>query len=420
MEDDKQDDATGEDTKDTLTKGSDPEATSSDDNKKAGKAGNGADTGPAVAEAEMKRAEPDASHKTSSQGAAWGEPLVKADAKWTKFEIWLCTVVILLEVFALTWWVALKGLSTGPDGAKAGVLFRGIVGATALGMLGFWGLKKQGETARRIAAIAGVLIGFVLARRWANVGVEWSSNLLNWYQQASTLTLFGGLRGVGTRLTLLLALIGGSLATAAGHHITIDLVTRFLKPKVRKPVTLIGWVGAAIICFTASWGYLDHIAIENFEAKNDATVGQKMSAVAHGLSEGWFSLRKQVALDFKSLPHMLKGEPYQDWLTGKEWNAWLDDAGFVERYGKEKIDPLRIGDEDKRSPMIVIPDKGEPRGALTHAANLVFPIGLFVIAIRFLLLTLLALSGHKKIEAEPHVDLGLRKPEEEGAKGAAQ
>src|SRR5687768_4910423 len=134
MEDDKQDDATGDDTKDTLTKASDPEATSSEGNKKPAKAGNGADTGAAVAEAEMKRTEPDASHQTTMEGAAWGVPLVKADQKWTQFEIWLCTVVIILEIFALTMWVALKGLSTGPDGAKAGVLFRGIVGATTLGM----------------------------------------------------------------------------------------------------------------------------------------------------------------------------------------------------------------------------------------------------------------------------------------------
>jgi hypothetical protein len=70
--------------------------------------------------------------------------------------------------------------------------------------------------------------------------------------------------------------------------------------------------------------------------------------------------------------------------------------------------------------MVVIPDKGEPRGTLTHACNLVFPFGLFVIAIRFLLLTLLTLSGHRRFETEPHVDLGLRKPEEDAAKGAAQ
>ena len=429
MEDDKKDDATGDDTRDPLTKDSDPEASSSSDanEEPAGpNGGNGAEAGRRLAaaeaaDAEMERVDPDASHASSeSQGAAWGVPLVRADKAWTKFETWLCAVVIILEIFALTLWVALKGLSTGPDGAKAGIIFRAIVGATALGMLGYWGLRKQGEKARRIAAVAGTVIGFMLARRWANVGVDWSANLLNWYQQASTLTLFGGLRGVGTRLTLLLALLGGSLATAAGHHITIDLVTRFLKPKMRVPVTIIGWLGAAIVCFAASWGFLDHIAIEDFGEKADSSVGTKVGTIGHGLSESWFILRKQVALDFRSVPHMLKGEPYQDWLDGKTWNTWLDDAGFVDRYGAEKIEHLRIPDDAKRSPMVVIPDKGEPRGSLTHAANLVFPIGLFIIAIRFLLLSLLTLSGHRKVQAEAHVDLGIRARDESETKAVVK
>src|SRR6185436_15406065 len=97
-----------------------------------------------------------------------------------------------------------------------------------------------GEKAQRLAAIGGIVLGFLIAKSWAKVGVDWSANLLNWYQQASTLTLLGGLRGVGTRLTLMLALLGGSLATAAGRHITIDLVSRFLKPKAKLRITLIG------------------------------------------------------------------------------------------------------------------------------------------------------------------------------------
>jgi|SoiMethySBSTD1v2_1073268.scaffolds.fasta_scaffold07206_6 tripartite ATP-independent transporter DctQ subunit len=373
----------------------------------------------ASANAAASSASSHASH-APLQGAAWGRPLVIADQKWTKFETWLCAIVIILEIFALSLWVALKGLSTGPDGAKAGIVFRAIFGATMLGMAGYWGLKKQGETPRRIAAIVGVFLGFMLARRWATLGVEWSANMLNWYQQASTLTLFGGLRGVGTRLTLLLALLGGSLATAAGHHITIDLVTRFLKPKVRTYVTIVGWLGAAMICFVASFGFMDHIAIEDFGEKADATTGQKIAKIGHGLSESFFVFRKQIALDFKSLPHMLKGEPYQDWLDGKTWNAWLEDAGFNERYGRAAMEQIRIPDDAKRSPMVVIPEKGEPRGSLTHAANLVFPIGLFIIAVRFLLLCLLTLSGHRKVEAEAHVDLGLRPRDDDAGKAAAQ
>jgi len=84
------------------------------------------------------------------------------------------------------------------------------------------------------------------------------------------------------------------------------------------------------------------------------------------------------------------------------------------------MEQIRIPDDAKRSPMVVIPEKGEPRGSLTHAANLVFPIGLFIIAVRFLLLCLLTLSGHRKVEAEAHVDLGLRPRDDDAGKAAAQ
>ena len=107
-----------------------------------------------------------------------------------------------------------------------------------------------------------------------NVGVDWASNMLNWYQQASTLTMVGGLRGVGTRLTLLLALLGGSLATAAGKHITIDLITRFVSAGTRSAMAISTWMLSSVICFCLSWGYFDHIAIENFEAKLDASAAE--------------------------------------------------------------------------------------------------------------------------------------------------
>lgn len=354
----------------------------------------------------------------SPQGASWGLPLVVIDQKWTKWETYLCAGVLILEIAALSLWVALKGLSTPPEGAKAGIVFRAITGSIVLGLAGYWGLKNQSRAIRRAGAIGGVVLGLVIAKAWARFAVDWSANLLNWYQQASTLTLLGGLRGVGTRLTLLLALLGGSLATAAGRHITIDLVTRFLKPKAKLPITVIGWLGASIVCFGASWGFLDHIAIEDFGAKAEATGGQKISTIFHGIGEDFWILRKQIGLDFKALPHVMKGESYADWLTGTEWNAWLDSAGFDERYGKDKVEALRIPDDSKHAPMIVIPERGEPRGTLTHTANLVFPIGLFIIAVRFVLLALLLMSGHRTIETEAHLELGTHR-EEHDTKEAA-
>lgn len=341
---------------------------------------------------------PPNSHETK-KAAAWGRPLVRFDEAWTRLEARLCVGVLLLEVLSLSLWVALKGLSAPPDSeSPAGVVFRGLIGALVLGAVGYFAPRKQSLQVRRAISMGGVVLGIALAKAWANVGVSFGSNLLNWYQQASSLTLLGGLRGVGTRLTLWLALLGGSLATGAGKHITIDLITRFLKPKARLPVVLSGWLGAAVICASASWGFFDHISIDSFGADADARPSAKVSAVTKGLGENFFVLRRQLSLDLKTLPHVMRGEPYADWLTGTEWNQWIDDSGFAERYGKEAAEGLKIGADDRRAPAVLIPGKGEMRGDLIDTANLVFPFGLLMIAIRFVLLSLLVLSGHKSIE----------------------
>jgi hypothetical protein len=352
-------------------------------------------------------AEPAGGHRVPDRkAAAWGRPFARLDAGWTKFEARLCAVVLLLEVFALSLWVALKGLSTASGtGNSAGLVFRAIIGALVLGGGAALALRKKGKKWERTGAITGTVLGIVLAKVWANACVDWSSNLLNWYQQASFLTLLGGLRGVGTRLTLLLALLGGSLATAAGKHITIDLMTRFLKPKTRIPIMIAGWLGTAVICFSASWGFFDHIAIEDFGAKAEATAGAKFKSVGHGLGEDFFIARKQMRLDFSTLPHVLKGERYADWMTGAKWNEWLDQSGLADRYGKQAVDDLKMSDlEATRSPIVVVPDRGEPRGELIKAANLVFPLGLLIIALRFLLLCLLTASGHLVVDPEAHIE----------------
>lgn len=348
--------------------------------------------------------EPPGSHRAPPRkAAAWGRPLARLDRAWTRFEARLCALVLLLEVISLSLWVGLKGMASPPDsGNLAGVVFRGLFGALVLGSLGYLIPRKRSMKVRRISATVGFFAGILLAKTWARVGVDYSANLLNWYQQASALTLLGGLglRDLGKRLTLLLALLGGSLATAAGKHITIDLITRFLKPKARLPVIVVGWVGSSLICFSAAWGFFDHLAIEGFNAPAEATASQKFAKVGKGLGEDWFILRKQVDLDFKTFPHVIKGQTYSDWLTGKEWNAWLDSHGFNERYGKDEAKTLRLPEDAKRSPIVVVPEVGEPRGELVSAANLVFPFGLFVIAVRFILLSLLAISGHMAVDPE--------------------
>jgi TRAP-type C4-dicarboxylate transport system permease small subunit len=237
---------------------------------------------------------------------------------------------------------------------------------------------------------------------------------LNWYQQASFLTLLGGLRGVGTRLTMLLALVGGSLATGRGRHIVIDVVTRFVGHRQRTVMVLIGWVAAAGVCVTAAWGFFDHISIENFGARADDSAGAKVSQVTKQIGEDFFIARKQIALDMKSTPHvLLRGQTYSEWLTGKEWNAWVDSEGFAERYGKEAEEALKIPDEDTRAPLIVVPGRGEPRGELINAAYLVFPIGLFVIALRFIVRCLLVIGRQVSVDTDESEDYGPASEEEE-------
>jgi TRAP-type C4-dicarboxylate transport system permease small subunit len=336
------------------------------------------------------------------KGAAWALPLLRVDEVWTKFETWLAVFALTLEILSMSLWVFLKGLSTPSTGeSQAGVLFRAIFGAIVLGSALYFGLRKQSVMVRRYAALTGVFVGLFTAKSWAAVGVDYTSNLLNWYQQACFLTLLGGLRGVGTRLTILLALVGGSLATARGKHIIIDIATRFVSYRPRMVMIIVGWIVAAVVSMAASWGFFDHISIENFGARADMTAGQKISQAARQLDEDFFIARKQIGLDFKSTPHIVfKGEPYADWLKGKEWNAWLDESGLPERYGKEAVEVLKIPDEDSRAPLIVVPGRGEPRGELINVANLVFPIGLLIIALRFLLRVLLAVSGHVSVDPD--------------------
>jgi hypothetical protein len=336
------------------------------------------------------------------RGAAWAAPLARADEVWTRFETWLVVLALALEISSMSLWVFLKGLSTPAGGeSRAGVVFRAVVGATVLGMALYLGMKKSKPSLRRAATLGGVFLGLLLGKAWAAFGVDYTSNLLNWYQQACFLTLLGGLRGVGTRLTLLLAMLGGSLATARGKHIIIDIATRFVGYRARLTMVVAGWLVSAVVSAAAAWGFFDHIAIQSFGAQSDARTSQKIGHVLDQLGEDFFIVRKQIGLDFKSTPHILfKGEKYADWLKGKEWNRWLDGSGLVERYGEEQVRALRIADNDTRAPLIVIPGRGEPRGELIDAANLVFPIGLLVIAIRFVVRVLLVVSGHARIDEE--------------------
>lgn len=375
-------------------------------------------------------------------GAAWAAPIVRFDARWTWFEQRLITFVLLWQIFALVAWVFLNGLSESVT-QSAGVVFRAVMFAIIAGTAAWVGAKKQPEQRRVVATLSAVAGALIIAPLWRaqviaaqtpetanglavklqrlDVSlVNYFDNIKGWLQEGSTLTLLGGLRGLGTRLTLWLALLGGSLATGAGKHIHIDVIFRFLPKKARIPAAIFNYLVAATVCFAAVWGFFDHIAIESYGAKADDRAGAKIATATHKIGHHMFFTRKQIGLDLRSLPHVLGGERYDQWMTAARWNEWLDGAGFEDRFDPAKVKALRLSDMSQtHSPLVVSPDGENTRGSLAHTLGLVFPFGLFAIALRFLLRALLTLSGHLSADPdEAHKeDLGHRDEEKPAAEG---
>lgn len=350
--------------------------------------------------------------------AAWGEPVHRFAELWVRFEIRLCVAVLLAEILALFAWVALKGLASPPDSdSPAGVIVRAVLGATLLGLGTYFVVRKKNASLVRTATMAAILIGLLTAKAWDGVGSVYFSNLLNWMQDGSSLTLVGGLRGLGTRLTVWLAMLGGSLAAASGKHIHIDVVRRFLPERLRMPTTMVAWVAAAAVCFVAAWGFVDHIAIGSYQVDRDAPASEKISAIGHHTGLGFFVLRKQMALDVSTLPVVLAGKPYDSWLTNAEWNERVKDAGWEKYFTQEQVASLQMPPEsaaDKRMPAVIVPNSSHS-GLLVHLLNLVFPIGFLFIGLRFLLRAVLVLSGHVRDEHEGEVAAAA--PVEKGAEG---
>jgi hypothetical protein len=348
---------------------------------------------------------------------AWGLALAKLDKKWTRLEALLCAGVLLAEIAALCLWISLKGFSSEhiEGGSNAGSIFRGLVSGVILAMVAnkFTKPKDEKDPAQvrnnALAVIGALVVAFVVAPFWANAGVSWFANYLNWLQTASLLTLVGGLRGVATRLTLWLALLGASLATAQGKHINIDVVMRFLSPRLRVPVAILGWLAAATVCGAGVWGFIDHIAIEGFEAPAiqpcaddpnkscDTSPGSKLAVVKHELGTDAFLIGRQISLDFKSIGPVLSGAKYSEYLKAEDWNAWLDSADWTAHFAKADVDQLKVpADPPGQTHLPVISIPGSPElvtGMLIKELDFVFPMGLFAIALRFLLRALLVIAG---------------------------
>jgi hypothetical protein len=249
-----------------------------------------------------------------------------------------------------------------------------------------------------------------------HVGVDYFSNLLNWMQNASMLMLVGGLRGLGTRFTLWLALLGGSIATAKGKHINVDVVMRFLTPRMRVPVAVLGWLAASLMCFAGVVGFADHIAIDSFKApatlpctddpnkECDVPASVKLAQVEHEVGNDLFLTFRQISLDSRTFFKVLVGTKYDGWMHPAEWNEWMKGADWTAHYKAEEVASQMMPEdqpEATRSPNVNVPGGMEQiRGLLIKDLNFVFPFGLLMIGLRFILRVLLAISGHVRVDPD--------------------
>jgi len=228
---------------------------------------------------------------------------------------------------------------------------------------------------------------------WRGVGIEYFAGVFDWLKEGSSLKLFGGHKGISTRLTMLVALLGGSLAAGTGTHINIDVVIRLIPEGWRRPTAIAGALATSMVCLLTSWGFMDHIAITGFGAPVDAPVSAKFGKVASKMGEDFWIWRKQIVFDIKAVPWVVQGKRWNDpeRFNGQEWNDWIDDSGMAERWDPEKVATLRASGTaltEPRTPYVVTPS-GDPRGILQHVMDLLWPIGFLALGLRFILRSLL-------------------------------
>ncbi|MBW2457570.1 MAG: TRAP transporter small permease subunit, partial [Deltaproteobacteria bacterium] len=223
--------------------------------------------------------DPPESEVGSPDGAAWALPLVKLAHYWTWLETRVLFVALLSLTFVLCLFFALRGMKEPLEAeAAAGTIWRAMVGAGVLGGLVRLATRNRGltEQHRNIATVVAVVVGLATAKLWRGFGIEYFAGVFDWLQEGSTITLMGGLKGISTRLTMTVALIGASLAAAVGGHINIDVVVRLIPLRVRKPVAILGSLATALVCVAASWGLFDHIAVAEYHITADKTGQEKI------------------------------------------------------------------------------------------------------------------------------------------------
>ena len=347
--------------------------------------------------------------KPHPDGASWALPLIELDRRWTWLEtrvmfVCLVTLTVLLSLF-----FSIRGMKEPLEAqVAAGTVFRAAFGAAVLGGL-TWRLSRDRLEIRQrsIATTVAVVVACLLAKVWRGVGISYFEVLSDWIQEGSVFTLFGGLVGLSTRVTMLVALIGASLAASSGTHINIDVVLRLIPKQFRRTLAVTTSLATALVCLVSSWGFFDHIAISEFGAKLDAPAGDKVAHVADKLGDQFFTLRKQVSLDLKAIPSVATGTRWNapERMNGERWNAWLEDAGFVERFG-DKVTSIQApasAANDPWQPFVQIPGE-ETRGALKKGFDLLWPFGFLMIALRFVLRALLIASKHIDVHVEGEGD----------------
>jgi C4-dicarboxylate transporter, DctM subunit len=298
--------------------------------------------------------------------------VTRLDRALTRLEVGVVTAALALMSSSLLAWVVLKGLSSRTSGEFiAGLVFRAGFSAVLLGGA-TWRFSRN---VKRTSIVVALCVG--TSWFWRDVGVDWAANVLAWLQDGSVLTWFGGLRGLATRLTLVLAMAGAALATSTGRHVSIDVVSRAFSERTRGWIARAGGVVAAFVCLCAAWGFFDFTAIDAFHVTPQTSAAEKVRATGGGFARHLALAGKQLQLDLRMSARVLGGAPWDRSLKASEWNAWLGDA--------EEFAPLRETDEQvTRIPLLAMPGES-PRGLLVKDLSLVIPLGLLWIALRFLL-----------------------------------
>src|SRR5262249_39771660 len=141
-----------------------------------------------------------------------------------------------------------------------------------------------------------------------------------------------------------------------------------------------------------------------------APPGSKIDTLLSSTGRNFFVAGRQLSLDLRSFPKVITGTPYGSWMTPKEWNEWLRDGAWDSHFKTEDWKAFELpedGSIEFRNPSVTAVPGGTEAvpQILVPLLNLVFAFGLLVIGLRFILRSLLAISGWVKVDpAAAHGD----------------